>query len=115
MSDPKVSLIEIVLHGVFAVGAGLLGHLMRLVEGGTRFRLLNAVVEALSAGFVGILVLLACKASGVDTLWTGVIVGVLSWMGASASIRVLESAVYRRLGLTKPRRAEDARDAAADA
>jgi hypothetical protein len=36
-----------------------------------------------------------------DPNWIGPIVGVMGWMGANASIRLLETLVRRKLGVTE--------------
>lgn len=80
---------------------GLMGYLMRTVEAGGKPRLARALLESSSAAFVGALVTLACAAMEWNALWTGVLVGVSGWLGAHASITMLEKILYKRLGITK--------------
>lgn len=78
-----------------------MGHLMRLFDAKEPIRWGRAVIEGIAAGFVGLLVLFACGAMNLSEQWTGVIVGVSGWLGANASIRVLEAVVFKKLGITK--------------
>lgn len=82
-----------------AVVGGLLGYIMREHDKGNPLNWWRAVLEAMSSGFVGVLVLLLCRAMNVDELWTGFAVGMFGWLGANASIRLLEGLVYRKLGV----------------
>lgn len=96
-----LKLLEIFIYAGFAGLAGLLGHTLRTLESGGRLTLLRTAAEVAGAGFTGVLTLLACTALGVDTLWTGVTVGTMSWLGSNASIRVLEKFVYKQLGINQ--------------
>lgn len=93
---------EFIGFGAFAAAAGAIGHILRSLEEGTKISLARTAVEALGAGFVGILVVLFCKAMQLDVIWTGLTVGVFGWLGARVTILVLEKAVLKRLGLSKP-------------
>lgn len=73
---------------------------MRAFEKETPIRFGRACIEGLAAGFVGLLVMLICNAMSLSDQWTGVIVGVSGWLGANASIRMLEKLVFKKLGLT---------------
>jgi len=85
-------------YTAFAALGGALGHLMRTFDK-RPFSWARCLLESLAAGFVGLLVLLTCQAMELTEQWTGVIVGVSGWLGANATIRMLESIVRKRLGL----------------
>lgn len=84
---------------LMAMIAGLLGHLTRVVERGGKIKWLVAGLEACASGFVGYLAILLCKALGLSYEWTGVIVGLLGWLGAAASVKIIERVVRKRLGI----------------
>lgn len=84
---------------LLAALGGLLGYVMREHDKGNPLKAWRAVAEALSSGFVGFLVMLLCRAIGVDPLWSGFIIGVFGWLGANVTIRLLERIVYERLGI----------------
>lgn len=84
---------------LLAMIAGLLGHLMRVVERCGKIKWLVAGLEACASGFVGYLAILLCKAMGLSYEWTGVIVGLLGWLGAAASVKIIEKVVRKRLGI----------------
>lgn len=108
-----LQILEIIIYAAFAGVAGLLGHTLRTLESGGRLTMFRSMAEMAGAALVGVLTLMACKAMDLDTMWTGVTVGVMAWLGANASIRVLEKMVYQRLGI-KPLVIEPAPAAAAE-
>lgn len=89
-------------YSAFASLGGFIGHLMRAVDKREKISWARAVLEGVAAGFVGLLVLMLCQAMQLSEQWTGVIVGVSGWLGANASIRMLETLVFKKLGITKP-------------
>ena len=72
---------------------------MRALDKSTTISYGRACVEGLAAGFVGLLVMLMCNATNMSDQWTGVVVGVSGWLGANASIRMLEKLVFKKLGI----------------
>lgn len=96
------------LYGALATIGGVLGHIMRAVNTTTSITWGRAILEGLAAGFVGLLVMLMCSAASMSDQWTGVIVGVSGWLGANASIRMLEKRVFKQLGLDAPQDTKDA-------
>jgi len=91
--------VKALAYIAFSSIGGIFGHLMRTFEKKESVHWGRACIEGLSAGFVGLLVLLMCQATGLSEQWTGVIVGVSGWLGASATIRLLERMVRKRLGV----------------
>lgn len=88
-------------YGLFAAFGGLMGHLLRTIDDDKKVNWRRAMLEGAAAGFVGLLVLLVCQAMDLSEQWTGVIVGVSGWLGANATIRMLESVVLKKLGIDK--------------
>jgi hypothetical protein len=80
--------------------AGLLGYTMRTLDSKNRPTLLRAILEAFSSGLIGFIVIMICRATNLDGYWTGAICGVMGWMGAPASIKLLEKVLKKRLGVT---------------
>lgn len=91
--------IKAAVFTALAVFGGFFGYIMRALDNEHRISYVRAVLESLAAGFVGLLVMLLCNASGFSDQWTGVVVGVSGWLGANASIRVLEKVVFKKLGI----------------
>lgn len=78
-----------------------MGAILRAQHEDRKFSWKRVLVEAIASGFVGLLVMLACNEMNFSERWTGVIVGVFGWLGANASIVMLEKLIYGKLGLTK--------------
>lgn len=91
--------VKAILYAVLAAFGGSLGHVMRALDKPTPISYGHACVEGLAAGFVGLLVMLMCNATNMSDQWTGVVVGVSGWLGANASIRMLEKLVFKKLGI----------------
>lgn len=81
---------------------GALGYLMRALDQGLKPSAVRAFVESSAAAFAGLLFYLACTAANISPEMTGVIVGVAGWLGASASIRLLEPFV-KKVGVPNER------------
>lgn len=77
-----------------------MGYLLRNLDEGKSINWLRGALEGLAAGFVGLLVMLACQAMVLSESWTGVIVGVSGWLGASTTIKMLEGMVRKKLGVS---------------
>lgn len=93
--------IKMLAYGLFAMFGGVMGHLMRIINDQQKIKWSYAALEGGAAGFVGLLMLLVCQAMNLSEQWTGVIVGVSGWLGANATIRMLESIVLRKFGIEK--------------
>lgn len=100
-TEPDIAnLVSLGLYAVFAGVGGMLGYLIRTIQSGGIIKWPRAVLEGFSAGFLGLVVTFICEALTLNSSWTGAIVGVSGWMGASASAKVVELLVARRLGIT---------------
>lgn len=99
-------------YTLLAALGGALGYVMREHDKGNPLNGWRALTEAAGSGFVGFLVMLLCRAMGLDPLWSGFVVGIFGWLGANVSIRFLERIVYERFGV-KLRANTDKRVAAA--
>lgn len=88
---------------LLAAVAGGLGYVTRKLDDGGNLSVGRTCVEVLSAAFVGLLFKLVCDEFEMSDRWTGVIVGLAGWLGASASVRLLENLVYDKLGLKEKR------------
>jgi hypothetical protein len=93
--------LQAAAYSFFAAVAGVLGYIMRTMDSGARLSGWRALVEGSSAGFVGLLAMWLCQSAGLSQQWTAVTVGVCGWLGASASIQVLQRLVWNKLGLNR--------------
>ncbi|MEE4452851.1 phage holin family protein [Novosphingobium resinovorum] len=84
--------------GVASLGGGL-GHVMRESDKGNRILFWRVLLNMAGSGFVGLLVTFLCRAMKLDDLWTGFVVGVFGWLGATVSIQLLERVVYKKLNI----------------
>lgn len=82
-----------------AMVGGAIGYVMRERDRGGTISGWYVAIEAVASGFVGFLVMLLCRAMGIDPLWAGFVVGVFGWLGANVSIRLLERFAYEKLGI----------------
>lgn len=94
--------LKALVFGIFAAFGGLMGHLMRTIDARQKIKWGRAFLEGAAAGFVGLLAYLLCQALGMSDAWTGLTVGVLGWLGAKTTIKILEAAVLKKLGIEKP-------------
>lgn len=82
-----------------AAFGGMMGYMMRSVNGDADITIGRTLLETASAGFVGLVFKLVCDELHLSDGWTGVIVGLAGWLGASASVQMLEKLVYNKLGI----------------
>lgn len=93
--------LKYMMYSVLAAFGGFMGAVLRAQHEDRKFSWKRVLVEAVASGFIGLLVMLVCNEMNFSERWTGVIVGVFGWLGANASIVMLEKLVYGKLGLTK--------------
>lgn len=104
MIPPEVPWHEwfrVAAYVLLASVAGGLGHIVRRMDKDKPVRWRYVLVQAASAGLAGLFTYWICDALGVGHQWTGISVGICGWMGASASIEVLQKLVWDKLGIDK--------------
>lgn len=102
MRDPnELQVAHVAGYAAFAASGGLLGYVLRTLDANNPVSWKRLLAETAASAFMGVMAMLACNAMEVNTTWTGVIVGMSGWIGATATMRVIESVVYKRLGITQ--------------
>jgi hypothetical protein len=91
--------VQNAFYALLAAAGGAFGYVMRAMEANNPIMFWRVVVEAGGAAFVGVLVAFTCHALNLNQEWTGVIVGICGWLGANATIRMLEKVVDKKLGI----------------
>ena len=84
---------------VAAIG-GALGYTLRTLDAGNKISIVRLIVEFLSSGFVGYVVLEVAVAMHLSDGWTGAATGVFGWLGGSVSMRLIAKMASRRIGIT---------------
>jgi hypothetical protein len=87
-------------NALFAGCAGALGYVMRTMDAHEKVNWKRALVEFFASAFVGYLSMLICRSMGMSFELTSVTVGICGWLGAAASIQVLQKFVWKNMGLT---------------
>lgn len=97
--DPDSFLTKILLFVPLAALGGLLGFVMRKFEARQEITVVQVTINTLAAGFAGLLVIFLCKALNLSFEWTGIITGLSGWLGVKATIKLLETYVFKKLGI----------------
>lgn len=101
-NDPDVrKWLEMLAFSSLSGIGGTLGFIYREISSDKRPNPWRALVEGSASAFVGVIVFLTCDAMNFGLQWTGVIVGVFGWLGAAATMHVLEKVVFKKLGVGK--------------
>ena len=80
----------------FSAIGGFLSQLLHAVENNEKISRTRLFVQSAAAGFVGLLVLMLCKAMHIPDEWNGVIVGIAGWLGADVTINLVRRAIGER-------------------
>lgn len=94
-------LVDYWYYIAIATIGGVLGHMMRKLAGCRKIMVGETILQGASAAFAGTLILFACRAMGAPEELSGVLVGLCGWLGADASLMVLQTYIYRRLYIDK--------------
>ena len=95
-----LSVLRAGAFSLFAACAGALGYVMRTMDAHEKVNWKRALVEFFASALVGYLSMLICRFMGMSFELTSVTVGICGWLGAAASIQVLQKFVWKNLGLT---------------
>lgn len=90
-------------YALFASIAGGLGYVFRNMDAGAPVSFGRAMVEMCGAGVVGLFAMWICQAMALNQQWTAVTVGMCGWLGATASIQVLQRFIWQKLGIDRSR------------
>lgn len=100
--DPNLTeWLKLLAYAAFAAVGGFIGSVFRTIDKRQKLNLGRSTIEGIAASFVGCLIYFMCQAFNLSDSWTGVIVGLSGWMGASASVGLLEAVVYKKFGIEK--------------
>lgn len=88
---------------VIAIIGGVLGYLMRKRKARQKISLGETALQGVAAGFAGGLILLIGRLAGLPPEMCAVLVGLCGWLGADATLMLLQTYVYDKLKLSKPR------------
>lgn len=91
--------VKMFVFAAFAAIGGFLSHLVRSFETNASFSWAKSIVAFLASGFVGILMVLVCRALKLDDTWTGLVAGTAGWLGADVTIQIVAKFVRRKLGI----------------
>jgi hypothetical protein len=98
--DPELLfLLRAAVFTVFAGVGGLLAYLLRCLNSGEKAHFGRAMIEMLSSGFFGAVMILACMSFKVDIYLAGALAGVFGWLGAEASMLFIKKLINKRFGI----------------
>lgn len=78
---------------------GIIGYILRSMENRKKILISHLLARAAGSMFAGFIILLLCQAMALDYIWTGVVVGLFGWLGADVSIKLVETFVFKKLGI----------------
>lgn len=81
--------------------AGTMGFIFRQLQSESKLIWWRILLEGFAAAFVGLLFMWLCEMGKFGPQLTGIIVAVAGWMGAQASMGLLEKFVFQKLNIGK--------------
>ena len=87
--------LSTVLLILLACTGGMLGAVVRMVDGKEKINWFVVMVETAASGFSGVIVMLLCQQLTLNLQWTGIIVGVCGWVGGRTTMLWLEKRVRK--------------------
>jgi hypothetical protein len=100
-SDLASEFIKSWIYIAIAATGGVLGHMMRRLGSGQKIHIGETILQGVGAAFSGYLVLLGCRALAVPSEISGVVIGLCGWLGADATLMLLQSYIYKKLNIGK--------------
>ncbi|WP_092296339.1 phage holin family protein [Pseudomonas sp. NFIX28] len=89
------------LYIAIAATGGVLGHMMRKLSSNQQINVGETLLQGVGAAFAGYLVLLGCRSLNVSSDVSGVVIGLCGWLGADATLMLLQSYIYKKLKLER--------------
>ncbi|MDI2145886.1 phage holin family protein [Pseudomonas sp. ITA] len=99
--DPLEALLHSWIYILIAAVGGVLGHMMRKLGVREKVTMSETLLQGVGAAFAGYLVLLACHSFAVPPEVAGVVIGLCGWLGADASLSIMQNYIYKKLKLSK--------------
>ena len=87
--------LSTVLLILLACAGGMLGAVVRMVDGKEKINWFVVTIETAASGFSGVIVMLLCQQLTLNLQWTGIIVGVCGWVGGRTTMLWLEKRVRK--------------------
>lgn len=87
--------LSTVLLILLACIGGMLGAVVRMVDGKEKINWFVVTIETAASGFSGVIVMLLCQQLTLNLQWTGIIVGVCGWVGGRTTMLWLEKRVRK--------------------
>ncbi|TPG65711.1 phage holin family protein [Pseudomonas arsenicoxydans] len=85
------------IYVLIAALGGVLGHMMRKLGAQQPIRVGETVLQGVGAAFAGYLILLGCRSLDLPSDVSGVIIGLCGWLGADATLMLLQTYIYKKL------------------
>jgi C4-dicarboxylate transporter len=99
--DPLEALLHSWIYILIAAIGGVLGHMMRKFSVREKVTIGETLLQGVGAAFAGYLMLLACHSFALPPEVAGVVIGLCGWLGADASLSIMQNYIYKKLRITK--------------
>lgn len=86
---------------LFSLAGGLVGSAMRTADRKEPFKLSLWLTEGASAGFIGMIVMLAGMGAGMKFEYLGAACGIMALIGSKAAMQVLKAIALKRANITR--------------
>jgi hypothetical protein len=99
--DPLEALLHSWVYILIAAIGGVLGHMMRKLSIREKVNMGETLLQGVGAAFAGYLMLLGCRSFSLPPEVAGVVIGLCGWLGADASLSIMQNYIYKKLQISK--------------